>query len=207
MVANPLFLDPAAGNYHISRNSPAVDMCSSGFSRDIDREMRPNDIEGVGAARTYVDDIEQTGAGRAANGDTQVVVVYPDEVEKTLGSVLESAVRIVDYGSYYWVEVDQLQLDRLNAAEMPFEWVADAGQISFGRFDFDPLSEGQPAGNTRAPQTQDGERLHFVQLRNPATEQNMDAIDSSVRIVQYFPTQHVLGLGNRQRRCRPRQTH
>ena len=48
LVADPDFLDPANGNYHISRNSPAVDYCNGGSPVDIDLESRPKDVEGVG---------------------------------------------------------------------------------------------------------------------------------------------------------------
>jgi predicted outer membrane repeat protein len=53
VVADPEFLNEAGGNYHISRSSPALDMCSgaNGTIEDIDNEARPNDV--LGGSNTY----------------------------------------------------------------------------------------------------------------------------------------------------------
>jgi predicted outer membrane repeat protein len=41
LVADPLFVNAAAGNYHIQVFSPAVDHCASGSYDDIDNQQRP----------------------------------------------------------------------------------------------------------------------------------------------------------------------
>jgi predicted outer membrane repeat protein len=53
LVADPLFVNPATGNYHIQRGSPAIDHCTSGMPpRDIDNQPRPSSLD-ITATQLY----------------------------------------------------------------------------------------------------------------------------------------------------------
>jgi predicted outer membrane repeat protein len=45
LVADPLFVNPAASDYHIQKSSPAIDHCATGTSMDIDNQKRPSSFD------------------------------------------------------------------------------------------------------------------------------------------------------------------
>ncbi|MFZ1597828.1 MAG: hypothetical protein WAW26_18430, partial [Anaerolineae bacterium] len=69
LVSDPDFWDPANGDYHLVRTSPAVDHCNSGQATDVDGDSRPYDVAGVGAlieAAAQVTPEERQATGRHA---------------------------------------------------------------------------------------------------------------------------------------------
>jgi hypothetical protein len=51
LVADPLFVNPAANDYHIQKSSPAIDHCTTGTSMDIDNHKRPSSFDITTPAR------------------------------------------------------------------------------------------------------------------------------------------------------------
>ncbi len=191
-VADPQFLDPAASNYHISRNSPAVDQCAGGYTRDIDYEARPNAILNVGTARRQLDDVVLTELDGRNAGQTQAIIVYPEELTAPLGDLLTDAVRLIDFGRYVWIEMTP---DQARAVQFPHVVVENFGRIQFNNFSFDPLQEGEPTRGA-AHTNSNGDALYFVQLRNPATDQDLDTFESNIKLIQYYPFNTYLVWGS-----------
>jgi len=191
VVADPLFLDPAHGNYHIRRDSPAVDHCDSGFNYDVDYEGRPIDVPGEGA------DTLLAKGGPLANKELDrrvehtIRVEVPNLADRDLSEVAGSALRVVDYGSYLWLELDQAGYERWLRSGIPFQEERDFGLISFDRFRFDPLKEGEPADLEKnllgTSLTEDGYGLYLVQLRAPASEEDMERLQAGGIVLQYYP--------------------
>ena len=191
VVEDPIFVDAAGGNYHITRRSPAIDRCNGGYNRDVDYEWRPYDVGGIGslAAPTH----ESLTRDQLNAQVAHVVRVYRDELgEVSLSETLDSVLRVVDFGSFLWLELSADQFNHLKASGTPFQEVSDYGVISFDRFHFDPVRDGEPPGIggdlAGAAADENGYALHFVQLRNAPTNEDMDALNASgVELIQYYP--------------------
>ncbi|HSH04590.1 MAG TPA: S8 family serine peptidase, partial [Anaerolineae bacterium] len=196
VVADPLFVDSANGRYHISKNSPAIDMCNSGFTIDIDRESRPRDVADQGAfdgTSFYVN-----GRGDVAQA-TEAVRLRADV---GLGMVMGVTVDVVwaeQYGDALWVGLTAEQKAKLAASGLPYQNVAGYGEIAFDRFRFDPVVDGEPWGQLGAAagavMTDEGYGLYFVQLSGPATDEDMEDLGVTVELLQYYPQGSYLVWG------------
>ncbi|MBN2384035.1 S8 family serine peptidase [bacterium] len=190
LVSDPLFLDAAAGNYHISKNSPAVDHCNGLYSIDVDYEARPHDIYGIGSKGpigtndTLADRIDPSGK------TDHIVRVMVDECPLSeLAATLTSITRLVDYGSWLWLELNQAEYAALKASGLKYEDIDHYGIISFGNYYFDPIQDGEPLfqmrGLTGSPENANGYGLHLVQLRNPLTESDQALLEHAVVPINY----------------------
>jgi len=191
VVEDPIFVDSAGGNYHITRRSPAIDRCNGGYNYDVDYEWRPYDVGGIGSLAPSTQESltrDQLNAQVA-----HVVRVYRDELgEVSLSEALSGSLRVMDFGSFLWLELSADQFNHLQASGIPFQEVLDYGIISFDRFRFDPVRDGEPplVGGHLAGAVADenGYTLHFVQLRSAPTNEDMDALNASgVELIQYYP--------------------
>ncbi|MEA3335431.1 MAG: S8 family serine peptidase [Chloroflexota bacterium] len=188
-VQDPQFLDPANGNYHIRRDSPAVDHCDSGFSRDIDYEVRPYDVPGV-------TNVLPTGAEfdpdeLTARLSHSVRIDRSELAKLAQVDLSDGLLRSVVYPAYLWLDLDQAAFDRLAGSDVAFDQVENMAVISFDRFSFDPVRDGEPVSSTDllhgSARNPEGEGLFLVQLRAPATEQDIDWLQATGVILQYFP--------------------
>lgn len=99
--------------------------------------------------------------------------------------------RAVDYGSFAWLELDETAFQKLLASRLPFQEESEYGLISFDRFRFDPLKDGEPRSIAPqlagAPLTPAGKGLYLVQLRAPASETDLLIIQASGVLLQHVP--------------------
>ena len=188
LVSDPDFWDPANGDYHIARTSPAVDHCNTGQWTDVDGDNRPYDVAGVGAlieAAAQVTPEQRQAAGRHA-----VRVTYDELGERRLDEALSGALLARDYGAFAWLVLDETQFSQLQASGLPFEEEDGFGLISFDVWRFDPVTDGppaMPAGLTASTRNGRGQGLSLVQLYAPADEQDMDALNAAGAVLQHYP--------------------
>jgi len=110
---------------------------------------------------------------------------------RSLHSVVGDAWRLEDYGSYYWLELDEAQYRQLRQSGVHFEEYPDHGIVEISNYRFDPLIDGIPAvaaGLSRAmPQTAAGYSLQLVQLYGPTTDKALAQIQDIGVALQYIP--------------------
>ncbi|MBN2381723.1 S8 family serine peptidase [bacterium] len=191
LVADPLFFDPDGGDYHISRNSPAVDHCNGTFYRDIDYQVRPGDVPGF-LARSYQGDKEPAQAGRAKRDADRTVRFDPDENEaQALSRVVELSERAFDYHSWFWLELSEEHYLELQKQGIRFHEIMNSHIISFDRFRFDPVRDGEPplrlAVSRATPLNEAGFGLNLVQLDRPLRDDEWYTLNAIVKPFQYYP--------------------
>ena len=94
----------------------------------------------------------------------------------------------LDYTSFQRLELDDNDLARLQASDVPFTLDTAAGTLQIGRYQFDPLVSGEPAipAGMRTTASQPGFR--FVQFYGPTNDAWLDSISTSgLTILQYYP--------------------
>ena len=89
LVSDPDFWDPAGGDYHIARTSPAVDRCSAGLSSDVDGGSRP--YHGAGGGALIEAAAQVSPEQRQATGRHAVRVTYDELGGRRLGGALGGA--------------------------------------------------------------------------------------------------------------------
>ncbi len=184
LVGDPEFWNPAGGDYHIARTSPAVDHCSSGQTIDVDGDSRPYDVAGVGALLEAA--AQATPEQRAAA--PHAVHVITDELGgRRLDEAVSGALMARDYGSFAWLALDDAQFAQLQASGIPFENEEGFGLISFDVWRFDPVTDGLPVAPAVSPRNDQGQGLSLVQLYAPAGEQDMDALSAAGAMLQHYP--------------------
>lgn len=109
-----------------------------------------------------------------------------------LASLLQTGVkplRLIDYGSYYWLELAQAEFLSLPEAQMGrVEIIPQGGDVAIMGYRFDPLVEGEPKPpeSLRASEGESGFRL--VQLAGPARDEWLQQISQlGAQILQYYP--------------------
>ena len=128
-----------------------------------------------------------------AAGDS-VVVRVPAQVRAQVDAARVQPVQVLDYGSFYWMEVKAADLDRL--AGVPYVVVPDARQVRVPGFRFDPLADGEPVipADRRADASRPGFRL--VQLIGPPQDAWLSRLDATgARVLQYYPHNTYLVWG------------
>lgn len=181
LVSDPDFWDPAGGDYHIARTSPAVDHCNSGQTTDVDGDSRPYDVAGVGA---LIEAAAQATPEQRATAAHAVRVVYDELGARRLDEVVGGALMARDYDSFAWLALDDAQFAQLQASGVPFESEEGFGLLQFDAWRFDPLT-GLPASPDPGPAGSPG--LHLVQLIAPADAQDLDALHAAGVVLQHYP--------------------
>lgn len=187
LVSDPDFWDPAGGDYHIARTSPAVDHCNSGQATDVDGDSRPYDVAGVGA---LIEAAAQVTPEQRAAAPHAVRVVTDELGDRRLDEAVGGALMARDYGSFAWLALDDAQFAQLQASGVPFESEEGFGLIQFDAWRFDPLTDGPPAmptGLIVSPVNDRGQGLSLVQLIAPADAQDMDALNAAGAVLQHYP--------------------
>ncbi|HSH04748.1 MAG TPA: S8 family serine peptidase [Anaerolineae bacterium] len=196
VVADPIFLNEATGNYHIGQESPAIDKCRNSWSLDVDGEPRPGLVAGQGNFElpSVVDHV--------MSGKTYGVQLLPSEWgEVALTDVVPTAIAAHDYGSYVWVELDESGYERLVDSGLPFTTFEGYGELRIGsNYRFDPLFDGEPQlreGWEAVPTSAEGEWLQLVQLAHPLTAHEEDILEAhDVVLVEYVPHLSYLVWGD-----------
>ena len=102
----------------------------------------------------------------------------------------------IDYGSFRWVRVNDLQLQALSEGGVKFTTLADADIVRVMGYSFDPVEEGEPdlPGHLRAREDRRG--LHFLQLTAPITDPWLSELDHfGITLLQYYPHNTYLVWG------------
>ena len=108
------------------------------------------------------------------------------ELAEIAGSGVHPA-QVIDYGTFRWAVISDDEAARLAAAGRSDLLVADAGQVRVPGFAFDPLRDGEPAGEP-ATAADSGSSLQLVQLLGPPKSEWHAALEQAgVRVLQYYP--------------------
>jgi len=94
----------------------------------------------------------------------------------------------VDYGSFRWLVVNELQLAEIARSGVKYTTVDDAGTIQVMGYRFDPLAEGEPdlPAELRADPTRRG--LRFLQTVAPITDEWIAELTrAGITLLQYYP--------------------
>lgn len=94
----------------------------------------------------------------------------------------------LDYGSFYWFELNEADFARLSASNIPFEEDLEAGQLRLMNFTFDPARAGEPAlpAQMRTEAASPGFRL--VQFNGPIKDEWLTRLEAAgMRLLQYYP--------------------
>jgi hypothetical protein len=105
-----------------------------------------------------------------------------------LDSLDVTPLRVLDYGSFRWVELSPADAAVMKAAGVRSQVVADAGQVRVMDYRFDPLFDGEPdiAPALRAPY--EGNQLRLVQFHGPNAFDWLQRLDAAgARVLQYYP--------------------
>jgi serine protease AprX len=121
-----------------------------------------------------------------AQAETKLVRL-PVTASEIAGSDLDTAVCVLDYGSFVWLELQPADLTRLEAAGLPYQVYDEPYDLRLGEQSFDPLHDPVtlPAGWEAVPS--DGSDLHLVQLAGPTRDEWLNSLQSDgLEIVQYI---------------------
>ena len=94
----------------------------------------------------------------------------------------------LDYGSFRWLVVDDISLDRIEAAGVPHDKVEDATTVQVQGFVFDPVADGEPAIPDGLRASGDRAGLHLLQLIGPVRDEWVAALaEAGIQLLQYYP--------------------
>ncbi|MBL1129252.1 MAG: hypothetical protein D8M54_12185, partial [Chloroflexi bacterium] len=103
----------------------------------------------------------------------------------------------LDYGSFLWLELNDIDLATLAASGLPFTAVPEAGQVQIVGYRFDPMSEGEPdiAPAMRADSSQAG--FHVIQFNGPVRSEWLRVLEANgLPMLQYYPHNAYLTWGS-----------
>lgn len=166
----------------IGRRGETAPSSPTAPSEEDDRKLSPDDLTILPNVRT----------GGRSYGREYAVMVYDDDLKgRALSDILDSAQKVADYGSYVWLELDEIQYHQLRQSGIHFEEYPDYGRITIGDYRFDPLVDGVPkpaTGLSRAmPQTTAGYSLQLVQTHGPTTDETLAKIQGIGVVLQHIP--------------------
>jgi serine protease AprX len=127
------------------------------------------------------------------NNDGHVVVIV-DPLAWAVVNETAQPVRVIDYDTFLWVELEPAQFARLQASGIPFEPQANPFQLTLSEQTFDPLvalpdlPAGWAAGRAAGPD------FHLVQLAGPPQPEWLAGLESQeLAIVQYiYPNSYIV---------------
>ena len=132
----------------------------------------------------------------AASLQAQVqFVTVAAESRQQLAELLPQNRFRADYGTFIGVEATQAEIDRMTAAGIEAVVNADAGNIQFMKWHFDPL-KSPPFPAQCAPKTDQATAFISIQFRGPIRQEWLDQIrDTGLTLVQYYPSNAYLVWG------------
>lgn len=181
-VADPLFIDPDNGNYHISANSPAKNLCDSGDNWDADGQTRP-----LSKALANIKASHQ----KSELNKSEIVAAFTlraplvDQVD--LDALSQIALRIKNYQSYYWFELDANNVSAFSQQCPVCSRVDHFGQIHNQPLSRTPALEDIPAGSSTPLVNTQGKALFQVQLFSPARQQDLTLLQTLGEPLVYQP--------------------
>jgi hypothetical protein len=81
-------------------------------------------------------------AGLDQSSETGIFVRIPVGSTSDLVALHLSPVRMVDYDSYLWIEIDAEDYERLWKSDVSFTVAANAGTVQITGYSFDPTVQG-----------------------------------------------------------------
>lgn len=95
----------------------------------------------------------------------------------------------IDYGSYRWLTLSTVEVERLRLSGVPFAIQTDAHTVRVPGYSFDPLRDGEPQLSSpwsASPNEQGSLRL--VQMIGPAKGEWVAAMETTgAKVLQYYP--------------------
>jgi len=148
------------------------------------RSNRPTLIAAVVAAAFSI------AAVAAPDPSARTHWVRVEASAQQLARVRGTSARSTDYGRFQWLAVDDAQLQRLRAAGLDVDEVAEPFVLDLGGARFDPLQAPPslpPGWRQAADPAGDGSDLHLVQFTGPVRQGDLEALRASgVEPVQYI---------------------
>ncbi|MDX9831813.1 MAG: S8 family serine peptidase [Anaerolineae bacterium] len=133
---------------------------------------------------------------------TVFVRMSPDHLRQAREAGLEP-VRLVDYGSFAWLELAEGDLLLLQAGGLPYEVQPDPYRLDLGGQSFDPVRDGVrlPAGWQPAAERDDaaaeGHDLQLVQLIGPTRAEWLSALEAAgLELVRYVHPYSYIAWGD-----------
>ncbi len=121
-------------------------------------------------------------------GVEMTVIRVGAEDGQTLDGLGISPATDVNYGSFRWLRVSDLELQTLVRSGVKFTSVADADTVRVIGYSFDPIAEGEPVLPANLRANPDRRGLRLVQLTAPITDEWISELDQlGLTLLQYYP--------------------
>jgi len=94
----------------------------------------------------------------------------------------------LDYSSFRWYKLSDVDFTSLSVGEVPFTSVADAGTVSVMDFRFDPLVSGEPAVPAGLRATSASPGFYMIQFVGPTKDSWWAQLEAAgISVLQYYP--------------------
>ncbi len=128
--------------------------------------------------------------------EQSVFVAIPAEAADDLDSLSLKPARLIDYESFLWLELGEVDFAVLSGSDVPFRVDVNAGTVQVSTFRFDPLVEEVPDLPVSMTDRKLGAGYRLVQLVGPTKDEWLFQLsDNGLKILQYYPHHVYLTWG------------